>query len=202
MSDILIRALEEQDALCHHGIIGQKWGVRRYQNSDGSLTEEGRKRYLKEGSEERSKVDKAAANHAAATYKLNNAVQKYMSREQENRFKELRADKRLKGVSDRRLRDYYMDDDLYDTDKATEYVLSKNKQLASEVNKSKAEYDAAMRQLYNSVKDKTLDKMRTNKKEKDAYKRFVDMYENERVIDAYKGLYGDDWKKEYNEVFR
>lgn len=47
MSDILTKALEEQDYLMHHGILGQKWGVRRYQNSDGSLTEEGQKRYLK-----------------------------------------------------------------------------------------------------------------------------------------------------------
>lgn len=31
--------------LYHHGILGQKWGVRRYQNKDGSLTEEGKKRY-------------------------------------------------------------------------------------------------------------------------------------------------------------
>ena len=31
--------------LYHHGIKGQKWGVRRYQNPDGSLTDEGRKRY-------------------------------------------------------------------------------------------------------------------------------------------------------------
>ena len=28
----------------HHGIKGQKWGIRRYQNPDGSLTELGRKR--------------------------------------------------------------------------------------------------------------------------------------------------------------
>lgn len=31
--------------LMHHGIRGQKWGERRFQNQDGSLTPEGRKRY-------------------------------------------------------------------------------------------------------------------------------------------------------------
>lgn len=31
--------------LYHHGIKGQKWGVRRYQNSDGSLTAAGKERY-------------------------------------------------------------------------------------------------------------------------------------------------------------
>lgn len=31
--------------LAHHGILGQKWGVRRYQNPDGSLTAAGKKRY-------------------------------------------------------------------------------------------------------------------------------------------------------------
>ena len=31
--------------LCHHGIKGQKWGVRRFQNKDGSLTPAGKKRY-------------------------------------------------------------------------------------------------------------------------------------------------------------
>lgn len=36
------------DELMHYGIRGQKWGIRRYQNPDGSLTAEGRKRYAKE----------------------------------------------------------------------------------------------------------------------------------------------------------
>jgi len=33
------------DIIEHHGIKGQKWGIRRFQNPDGSLTEEGKKRY-------------------------------------------------------------------------------------------------------------------------------------------------------------
>lgn len=37
---------KKNDYLSHHGIRGQKWGIRRYQNSDGSLTDEGKKRYL------------------------------------------------------------------------------------------------------------------------------------------------------------
>lgn len=31
--------------LAHHGVLGQKWGIRRYRNPDGSLTEAGKKRY-------------------------------------------------------------------------------------------------------------------------------------------------------------
>lgn len=33
------------DSLCHHGIKGQKWGVRRFQNADGSYTAAGANRY-------------------------------------------------------------------------------------------------------------------------------------------------------------
>lgn len=35
-----------ENELCHHGILGMKWGVRRYQNKDGTLTYAGKKRAL------------------------------------------------------------------------------------------------------------------------------------------------------------
>ena len=35
--------------IAHHGIIGMKWGVRRYQNKDGTLTNAGKKRYSTDG---------------------------------------------------------------------------------------------------------------------------------------------------------
>lgn len=45
--------------LYHHGILGQKWGVRHFQNKDGSLTAAGLKRYGKEIQKlEQKKIDK------------------------------------------------------------------------------------------------------------------------------------------------
>ena len=43
----------DSDYLAHHGVKGQKWGVRRYQNDDGSLTAEGRDKYSQQGYEAR-----------------------------------------------------------------------------------------------------------------------------------------------------
>lgn len=43
MDQLNLEHSDEEDHLEHHGILGQKWGVRRYQNKDGTRTAEGKK---------------------------------------------------------------------------------------------------------------------------------------------------------------
>ena len=57
--------------LYHHGIKGQRWGVRRYQNKDGSLTDAGKKRYY--DTPELNK-QKDALDSTKSTYKSSRAT--------------------------------------------------------------------------------------------------------------------------------
>ena len=53
----------------HHGILGQKWGVRRYQNEDGSYTPAGQKRRdreIKKASKQYDKYAKKVTQHIAS----------------------------------------------------------------------------------------------------------------------------------------
>lgn len=58
----------EHDNLQHSGIKGQKWGVRRFQNEDGSLTEAGKQRYgyydREDGTKDFKRIQKDASNDA------------------------------------------------------------------------------------------------------------------------------------------
>lgn len=77
--------------LAHHGIKNQKWGVRRFQNEDGSLTEAGRKRYGLSNAQSKALLK----NHTSEYNKRNNKYfTDHMSDDQINRLAKLHKEER------------------------------------------------------------------------------------------------------------
>lgn len=63
-----------QECLMHYGILGMKWGVRRFQNEDGSLTAAGRKRYDVNIEGAKKKVTEAVVKEKEAVKAYNKAT--------------------------------------------------------------------------------------------------------------------------------
>lgn len=78
----------EKYELYHHGILGMKWGVRRYQNADGTWTAAGKKRYGdsegtnndKESPKSSNKYDRAIAKNSKQRASILSAREKNRSR--------------------------------------------------------------------------------------------------------------------------
>lgn len=89
-----------EESLQHHGILGQKWGVRRFQRNDGSLTPEGKRRY--------ADLDKAKTDYKKAKkdvmYYRNIGI---YDKESEDKFNKASGmyDLRKKQVSDLKVKD-------------------------------------------------------------------------------------------------
>ena len=79
--------------LTHHGIKGQKWGIRRFQNKDGSLTPAGRKRYDDDGPSTPKKSKQEGQTDPKRRDKL---VAKYQSEGVSLENAKLMADRRIK----------------------------------------------------------------------------------------------------------
>lgn len=113
--------------LSHHGILGMKWGIRRYQNEDGSLTEAGKKHYYKESGE---------PTRAGRKYEKNLLKQEKAAKKQE--MKDIKQD-RKKAMKERSLlSEKELDDRIRRLQKEkqlrdlTEQEISRGKRFADE----------------------------------------------------------------------
>lgn len=74
----------DSNYLEHHGILGMKWGIRRYQNKDGTLTEAGKQRYqkLRDNVEAEKKYRDSAGKTTSANARVARAERKLLKYDQ------------------------------------------------------------------------------------------------------------------------
>lgn len=126
--------MTQEDYLAHHGILGQKWGVRRYQNADGSLTAEGRKRRglgEKRSSSAKSEIKKTIKTLRKAHVKrqAERAAEKEAARRSAKRKatiakaeKEVRDHEKLKQHIRRKPKDFYKYRDMLTREEANALI--------------------------------------------------------------------------------
>lgn len=96
---------EGGEYISHHGILGQKWGIRRYQNADGTLTPEGIKRYQKFDSksykaEKRQQYEDEGMKRGQAK-KLAKASTKLVKKSDKEMYKAQKKQQKLEGKIDK-----------------------------------------------------------------------------------------------------
>lgn len=82
---------KHEEMLEHHGIKGQKWGVRRFQNKDGTRTDAGKKRE-RSNSDEQVHEDYNKAHNSKSVKNMSDA-------ELRNRLNRLQMEKQYKQLS-------------------------------------------------------------------------------------------------------
>lgn len=147
------------DELMHHGIKGQKWGVRRFENEDGTLTPEGKERYRYNTEEYKKAGEKRLKKYDDATYKYSqDECYDYLSDEPRmgKLIKEIRS--ATKSVDDKYDASY---DEWKKAKKASNSIFNREKHQImyknADLAHAKAYYDWA--KVFDNVAQKNINEM-------------------------------------------
>lgn len=151
------------EALYHHGIKGQRWGVRRFQNPDGSLTAAGRRRQDRAIKKDQKAFD--IKNRKEAYAKIDKDYEKAYSIVEKHG---LDYDDVLSSVTDTEIKNYRKEAKKQGiSDSTVEAVIKYNKELFKAEQKEQQRYDEAAKKTVDMLIQKygkeTIDDWRRRK---------------------------------------
>lgn len=205
------------DVLYHHGIKGQKWGRRRFQNEDGSLTPAGKERYDDDGDndrvetpEERKKriARNVAIGAAAATVAI--GAIGYMKYSKNLKTLDKKAGTAVKEVSTKILDFNQLSDSDITLSKGTKFQRISSKSFEEYAEKGRIAYASFKKEdnaIYMHDMPKNIEKWRKNGTIKDGgnsvYKHILEMNKDvkvaskRKVVETYAEVAGKNSVKDY-----